>query len=214
MKHQAIRPIALMLCSLLVAAVPAQAGTLHFADVLQARVGRNASPDLRLRAIQRGGQATAAGVTATGQGKTDNANAPAGQSPAPDGSAAGPTVSLVAQDPAQQQGGTVETVDLGDITGTVCDCGEIPIIDDTKRGIPPWIWLAGVPLICLTGVCTPDKDCVVNCGPGETPTPTPAIPEPATLLLFGSGLLALGARSRRRRSLQNTAAKPDGPEVV
>ncbi|HWS89653.1 MAG TPA: hypothetical protein VN282_21965 [Pyrinomonadaceae bacterium] len=26
-----------------------------------------------------------------------------------------------------QSGGQVQTVDLGDVTGTVCDCGEIPI---------------------------------------------------------------------------------------
>jgi len=90
------------------------------------------------------------------------------------------------------------------VTGTVCDCGEIPFIPDVARRGFPWWLLGGIPLICVSGVCfDSDEECIVNCGPTppETPTPTPPpnpIPEPATLLLFGSGLLALGARARRR----------------
>ena len=39
-----------------------------------------------------------------------------------------------------------------------------------------------------------------------TPTPAQPIPEPATLLLFGSGLLALGAEKKRRHARRNRAS--------
>ena len=95
------------------------------------------------------------------------------------------------------------------MTGTVCDCGEIPAILEEGRGFPWWL-LGGVPLICVSGVCfdsdeeqpPPPPGPTPPPPPGNTPTPTPPpttpVPEPTTLLLFGTGLLAVGARARRR----------------
>jgi len=207
-----------MLSVLLAAAAPARAGTIHFADVMQAAAEGRRGPwaDLRLRAIQQQGGKTASGVVATTAQRTDAGTPPSGNSAsAPDGSAAGNTLtSLISQDPAQQQG-TVETIDLGDVTGTVCDCGELPSIPG-KRGFP-WFPLLGIPLICLTGICTGDEEICVNCDtpPSSTPTPTPpGIPEPATLLLFGSGLLALSAGARRRRGLKALEVEARDQEVV
>jgi hypothetical protein len=143
------------------------------------------------------GQPAAQTADAGGPQQQQGASLPGsgtGTSGTPAPAAADPTLS--------QSGGQVETIDLGDVTGTVCDCGEIPVPPPARAGGFPWWLLGGIPLICVSGICfDSSEECEVNCGPGPTPTPPPPpnpVPEPATLLLFGSGLLALGARARRR----------------
>jgi hypothetical protein len=196
MRHQAIRTTALMLAVLLLAAVPAQAGTITLGDLVRTvGAGGQLRPasEVRLRlGAQAGSTAAQGGSTQSG---TTSSN-PDQQQQSPGGSA---NVSAPASsDPTlSQSGGKVETVDLGDVTGTVCDCGEIPPVDIPKAvGGFPWWTLAGIPLICVSGICTGSEEQP----PIDTPTPPPPpqVPEPMSLLLFGSGLLAVGAGARRR----------------
>jgi hypothetical protein len=88
----------------------------------------------------------------------------------------------------------VDVVDQGDVEGTICDCGEITV---PGGGFPKWplLFLAAIPFFFIHGC----DDCETPTPP-TTPTPpgTPEIPEPASLLLFGSGLAAFGAGLRRR----------------
>jgi hypothetical protein len=190
-----------MLGVLLVLAAPARAATITFGDVVRT-IGASGqlrpASEVRLRFGAQSGTVTAQ-VPSTQNATTSS----------PDQQATGSqqqttqttSTTTASTDPTlSQSGGHVETVDLGDVTGTVCDCGVIPQPAIPKGGFPWWT-LAGIPLICVTGICKPDNpntpECVVNCGPGPTPTP-PGVPEPMSLLLFGSGLLALGAGARRR----------------
>lgn|GEM_PF-2801101 len=94
-------------------------------------------------------------------------------------------------------GGTqVQTVDIGDVTGTVCDCGEItPATTDFpaaagKGGFPKFplfAFAAGAPTLCFfSGLCT------------SNPPNPPEVPEPMTLATLAAGLAAL-ARLRARR---------------
>lgn len=215
MKHQAIRPAALMLSVLLIAAVPAQAGTISFGDVIalatvNGQSGRQ-SLDLRLRSVtQQGGGTTSQDrrTSTAGNNSQDRGTAQTPAAAAPAGSAdtniTGTTVAV--QQPGSVQ---VETIELGDIQGTICDCGEIAA---PPGGFPklPFLALAGIPLLFLGG----DEDIPpLEVFPTPPPPPPPQVPEPATLLLLGSGLAALGAGARRRRAARSGDKQDEIPDV-
>ena len=199
MMSRAFRPIAAILAILLLTGVPTNAAPVAISQVIQVIGSYQNPPELRLRSVSQNTNssvddhdgpspvATAAQQSAAG-----------GVAEIPDGTAGDVVISdsadtllsgvAVSADP--QVG--VDVVDQGDVEGTICDCGEITV---PGGGFPKWplLFLAAIPFFFIHG-----------CDHCDTPTPTPTIPgtpeipEPASLLLFGSGLAAFGAGLRRR----------------
>ena len=211
--HKAFRPVAVMCIVLfLVLVLPArlQAGPLSIRDVAQViGSGANArqNAQLRINSVSQEGNALSGGATQSapsgngGGGGTSSSTtvAPTVSSTTmtTGGDANSSLVTVTAVTTQEGVGGQIETIEFRDVTGTVCDSGEID-----HPGFPKWpfLALAGIPFIFLC--CDREPPCC--------DTPQTAIPEPATLLLFGSGLMAVGAGvRRRRRQNQEDAATAD-----
>ena len=238
MRTRIFRTLSTALSLLLLVAIPTQAGPIKFVDVI------NVMGDL-----QRGGQVQQlelrSGLRDPGAQKVAVASASTTPGFKADTSGAVTLAAFGAQDVAslnagtavapQQPTGDVQVFDQDSIDGTICDCGEIPPVGG---GFKWWPFLALIPLVCLTGVCSHDNPpptitttppvpglFCVNCDSSPTPTPPPVpglfcvncegsptpppvpspfcvncapVPEPTSLLLFGSGIVALTAGARRR----------------
>jgi hypothetical protein len=180
---------------LLLTAVPALAEPVTVNQVVQTLSSSQGTLDLRINTLVQ----DPAGTKQNGPRGESVAKA---EGPAPIG---GKTESLISGVVVAAGGSSigVEDIDEGEVEGTICDCGEIFI---AGGAFPKWpfLFLAAVPVVFIHHDC---DDCDVNHDSTPTPTPTPTsspsprtteTPEPASLLLFGSGLLAAGAGLRRR----------------
>lgn len=124
------------------------------------------------------------------------------------------------------------------VTDEVCDCEEEVV---TKRGFPKWalLGLAAIPIAFIvikrkkdtpTPTETPTPSMTPTPTPSTTPTPTPSktptptpsvtptptppepIPEPVTILLFGTGLASIGLAARRRFGKKGKSADENDEE--
>ena len=196
MRTRIFRPLATMISLLLLVAVPTQASPIKFADVVNVMGDWQKSSQvekLRLRAVaQDPNQQTPSSASRALADQTTPAIDTEVQTAAP---------SLVAgtEVAPQQPQGDVQVFEQDNVDGTICDCGEIPAVGG---GFPKWplLFLAAIPLLFIhhhNNECTTCTNVCPTC-PTPTPTPPPQVPEPASLLLFGSGIVALTAGARRR----------------
>ena len=198
MMSRAFRPTAAILSILLLTGVPTHAAPVAISEVIQVMGSYQNPPELRLRSIS---QSTSAAVEGEGPSPVASAaqESAAGDvveiadSSTVDVSSGDTLLSGVAMSVEPQAG--VDVVDQGEVEGTICDCGEITV---PGNGFPKWplLFLAAIPFFFIHGC----DDCDI---PPPVTTPTPpdeVIPEPASLILFGTGLAAFGARWRKRRS--------------
>jgi PEP-CTERM motif-containing protein len=206
MMSRAFRPTAAILSILLLSGVPTHAAPVAIREVIQVLGSYQNPPELRLRSVSQ----NPSSLVSDGEGpspvaSTTQESAAGDVSEITDATTADVTTGdtllagvAVSSDP---QAG-VDVVDQGDVEGTICDCGEITV---PGKGFPKWplLFLAAIPFFFLHGC----EDCEVP--PPTTPTPHDGvIPEPTSLLLFGSGLAAFGASLRRRYAKGKLAAQP------
>jgi hypothetical protein len=209
MMSRAFRPTAAILSILLLSGVPTHAAPVAISEVIQVLGSYQNAPELRLRNVpQSTNSLVNEGEGPSPVASTTQESVAGDVAGIPDTTTADVISSDVGGDTllagvavsADPQAG-VDVVDQGDVEGTICDCGEITV---PGGGFPKWplLFLAAIPFFFIHGC----DDCETPTPP-PTPPSTPEIPEPASLLLFGSGLAAFGAGLRRRYAKGRLAAQ-------
>jgi hypothetical protein len=218
MTSRIFRHASIVASLLLLVAVPTQASPIKFIDVVnvmgdlhrgnhneQLRLRVNQDPSVPLN-VKSNTAASSGG--AVSPATDENVVAASNELVSTENSSTNTSLVAGTDIAPQQPQGDVQVFDQDQVSGTICDCGEIPAVGG---GFPVWPFLLLIPLVCVTGICTGDDD--KKKIPPPTPTPTPEVPEPASLLLLGSGIAALSAGARRRYAKMKAAKEAAMSEV-
>jgi hypothetical protein len=185
MRSRAFRTTAAIFSIMLLTGVPSHAAPVVVGDVIQVLSNSKNPLDLRLHTSSLDSAASFGQTGYYGSLEIGDAASGSRSGPMSDSLLTG---IAIGSDPQ-----TIDVIAQGDVEGTVCDCGEITI---AGGGFPKWplLFLTAIPFFFI-------NDCEDCDTPPLTPTPTPPpthTPEPASMLLFGTGLLAFGAALRKR----------------
>ena len=193
------------LCVFFLTAVPALADTVRINQVVQTHSSRT-TIDLKLNTLVSQDPAGSGTKVSTQQ------NGPRNETASAQGPVGTKTEAIISNVVVTSQGHDIgiDITEEGDVEGSICDCGEILV---AGGAFPKWpfLFLGAVPLVFISHCDDCDEPPSTNPTPTPTPNPTPTppttVPEPASLLLFGSGLLAAGAGLRRRHGKAKLAAQ-------
>lgn len=205
-----VRSISAILSALLLAGPSANAAPVTIHESIQVFGSYQNPPKLRLRRVfQYSGEALfnedgsaqrSSGVNHTvGKGSADPTNPTVGQAEQ-DSTESLLSGIAVGQD---KPPAAISVIDQGNLEGTICDCGEITV---PVGGLPKWplLFVAAIPFFFIHGSSTLPPTVTATPTPTPIPPPTtptiPQVPEPASLILFGLGLVALAGFRHRRAS--------------
>lgn len=206
MRNRAFRSIAAILSILLLTGVPTQAAPIVVSDVIQVLSNYQNPLELRLRSVSQNSASLASALKGSVQSSLRQSVID-GSLEISDPTIGGPIGlmpdSLLAGLAMDSDPQTIDVIAQGDVEGTICDCGEITV---PGGGWPKWplLFLAAIPFFFIHAC----EDCEQLPPPSTPPPPPPSqFPEPASLLLFGTGLAAFGAGLRRRYSRSRLMAQ-------